>query len=226
MAFGISYGGGGGNFLPVVKYDARAGRMFRVDKGADGSESIDITKAFKAVFDFENVEVGWIRFGAGAAPDFQLVPLGTQLPAKPSEEHRQGVRMVVRLSKECGGDVREIAGTSAAFLGGLEKLHDEYLKGLAANPGKLPAIVLADTRAVESGSGAKKSTNYAPVFEIKGWVARPADLVASPRGSSAPATAQPAQAQAAPQKTTPPVTGSTKVSAPAAAATAGEDDFG
>jgi len=224
MAFGISYGGGGGDFLPVVKYDARAGRMFRVDKGADGSESIDITKAFKAVFDFENVEVGWIRFGAGVAPDFQLVPLGTQLPAKPSEEHRQGVRMVVRLSKECGGDVREIAGTSAAFLGGLEKLHDEYLKGLAANPGKLPAVVLADTRAVESGSGAKKSTNYAPVFEIKGWVARPADLVASPRGASAQAAATLAAPPA--QKATPPATGSNKVSAPAATASAGEDDFG
>lgn len=220
MGFGLSYGGGGGDFLPVVKYDARAGRMFRVDKGADGSESIDITKAFKAVFDFENVEVGWIRFGVGAAPDFQLVPIGSQLPAKPSEDHRQGVRLVVRLAKECGGDVREIAGTSAAFLGGMEKLYDEYEAAKAANPGKLPAVVLSDTRAVESGSGAKKSTNYAPVFQIVGWVKRPQDLVASPRGSSAPAAAAPAQ------RTAPPSTGSTKVSAPAAAASAGEDDFG
>lgn len=226
MGFGLSYGGGGGNFLPVVKYDARAGRMFRVDKGDGGSESIDITKNFKAVIDFENVEVGWIRFGAGAAPDFQLVPIGTQLPAKPSEDHRQGVRLVVRLSKECGGDVREIAGTSAAFLTGMEKLYDEYEAGKKANGGKLPAVVLADTRSVESGSGTKKSTNYTPVFQIVGWVNRPQDLVASPRGSSAPAAAAPAPAQAAPQRTTPPVTGSTKVSAPAAAATAGEDDFG
>lgn len=222
MGFGLSYGGGGGNFLPVVKYDARAGRMFRVDKGDGGSESIDITKAFKAVFDFENVEVGWIRFGAGTAPDFQLVPIGTQLPSKPSEDHRQGVRLVVRLSKECGGDTREIAGTSAAFLGGMEKLYDEYEAAKASNPGKLPAVVLADTRAVESGSGSKKSTNYAPVFQIVGWVSRPQDLVASPRGSSAPAAAPAAPVQ----RTAPPATGSTKVSAPAAAASAGEDDFG
>lgn len=221
MGFGLSYGGGGGNFLPVVKYDARAGRMFRVDKGDGGSESIDITKGFKAVFDFENVEVGWIRFGAGVAPDFQLVPIGTQLPAKPSDEHRQGVRLVVRLAKECGGDVREIAGTSAAFIGGMEKLYDEYEAAKASNSGKLPAVVLADTRAVESGSGAKKSTNYAPVFEIVGWVSRPQDLVPSPRGSSAPAAAPAAPAQ----RTAPPATGSTKVSAPAAAS-AGEDDFG
>lgn len=222
MAFGISYGGGGGSFLPVAKYDARAGRMFRVDKGADGSESIDITKNFKAVFDFENVEVGWIKFGAGTAPDFQLVPIGSQLPAKPSDDHRQGVRMCIKLAKDVGGDVREIAGTSAAFLGGLEKLHDEYVAGSKANPGKLPVVVLADTRAVESGSGAKKSTNYAPVFQIVQWVPRPQDLVPSPRGAVAPAAAAPAPSA-------PPATGSTRVAAPApqpAPASTGEDDFG
>ena len=220
MAFGLSYGGngGGGNFLPVVKYDARAGRVFRSEKGVNGTENIDITKMFKAVFDFENVEYGWIRFGAGAAPDFQLVRLGQALPAKPSDEHRQGVRMVVKLSKDCGGDMREIAGTSAAFLSGMDRLHDDYEEQKAANAGKLPVVALIDTRAIESGSGAKKSTNYAPVFQIVSWVPRPAEMVPNLRGSSAPV-----------QRATPPVTGSTiaapPASAPAPAAT-GEDDFG
>ena len=57
---------GGGDFTPIVKYDSRAGRIFRVDRVQtnDGfvSDPVDITQGFKAVFDFENIEVGWIDF--------------------------------------------------------------------------------------------------------------------------------------------------------------------
>ena len=226
MAFGLSVGSGSGaDFLPVVKYDARAGRVFRVDRDANGSTQHDITRSFKCVVDMENVEVGYIRFAAGAAPDFQMVPLGSPLPAKPSEDHRQGVRLVLKLHKDCGGDVRELAGTSAAMIGGLEAVHNAYIAGVGANANKLPVIVLRDTVPVESGKGQNKSTNYRPQFEIIAWVDRPADLKPQPRGqsASAPVAAPVATNDAA--RAAPPSTGSTRVSAPAPAPV-GDDDFG
>ena len=40
MAFGISYESGAGDIVPVLKFDARAGRFFRVDR-ADGQLAQD-----------------------------------------------------------------------------------------------------------------------------------------------------------------------------------------
>ena len=51
---------GGGDFLPICKYDTRAGRMIRVDRtqGANGwdTDEVDITDKFTAVMDFANCE--------------------------------------------------------------------------------------------------------------------------------------------------------------------------
>ena len=62
-------------------------------------------------------------FTPGQAPDFRLVPIGYQLPDRPSPNHKNGLRFMLKLSKESGGEkpIREIAGTSAkAFLSGVE----------------------------------------------------------------------------------------------------------
>ena len=218
MALGLNINTGGKNFLPIIKYDARAGRVFRVDKVDGVSTPVDITKKFKAVFDFENIEVGYINFATGSAPDFVMVPLGSSLPASPSENHKQGMRMTVKLGKECGGDCRELAGTSGAFLASMEKLHDDYLAGLKDNPGKLPVVSLTDTVAIESGSGARKSTNYRPVFDIVSWVPRPSEMSGNAR-------------EAEPVKAVPPSTGSSRAAPPPVGRTpepavAEEEDFG
>ena len=164
------------DFTPIVKYDARAGRIFRVDRLDTGNgfenNPVDITSNFKAVFDFENVEVGWIDFPAGSAPSFALVPMGKQLPERPSPKHKNGIRMLLKLTKGCGGDkpVREIAGTSKAFLSGVEAVYAEYAREKSNHPSELPVLVLVSTTPVSSGSGDRKSTNYHPVFRIDGWI--------------------------------------------------------
>jgi hypothetical protein len=223
MAFGFTFNSGE-DFLPIIKYDARAGRLSRRDRINNENTDVDITRTFKAVFDFENVEVGWINFPAGGAPDFRLVPYdGSPMPPKPGDTYKQGLRMMVKLGKECGGDVRELASNAAAFLEGINKLHDAYLSGVAQNPGKLPVVTLQDSIATTKGSGEKKSTNYVPVFAITGWVPRPQDLVHKPRSQSA--SSGPA---AAPASGAPPATGSTVAAPPPASqpAPAAADDFG
>jgi hypothetical protein len=202
----------GGDFLPVLKYDARAGRFFRVDRVNTGggfvSEPVDVTNGFKAVFDLENVETGWLKFTPGAAPDFCLVRMGQPLPPRPSDGHRNGVRLMVKLAKEIGGDrpIREVANNALAFLSGLEALHLDWQAQKAGNEGKLPVVALESTLPITSGSGTQKSTNYQPRFKIVGWAPR-GDLVFKPK------TTSPAEPSAMPS--VPPSTGSTRVDPPA-----------
>jgi hypothetical protein len=230
MALGLNYssGGNGGEIIPFVKYDSRAGRIFRNDRsevnGQYVNDTVDITSNFKSVVDLENVEVGYMKFGAGSAPEFLLVKLGDPMPHKPADSgFKQGARLMMKLHSSCGGDVREISSNAASFLKGVDDLHTAYEAGKAANPGKLPVVVLKSTLPITSGSGQKKSTNYQPVFEIAGWAPRPADLVhvakSGPAQTASPSTAPAAAA---------PSTGSTQVSAPAAKQPemADADDFG
>lgn len=219
MAFGFSYESNAGDIVPVLKFDARAGRFFRVDRADGQNNPVDITQGFKAVMDFENVEVGYINFPAGAAPEFRMVKLGQPMPENPGGKFRQGIRLMLKLGKDCGGDIREIATTAKAVLGAFDGCHTAYTAGLAENAGKLPVVELETTiPIVTQGRDEKgnpvKTTNYAPVFKIASWVKRPDDLVFVPKGGgAAPAAAAPAS---------PPATGSTQVSAPAG----GDDDFG
>lgn len=182
MALGLqTESGGGGDFNKVVKFDARAGRMFRVDREQDGggswnTENVEVTNGFTAVMDLENIEVGWCLFAAGVAPQLTLVPLGQPLPARPSDQHKQGFRMMMKLGKASGGDVREISATSKAVLGAVDELHNAYEAGKAANPGKLPVVALTGSKPIVSTGKGQTSTNYSPIFEIKSWIDRPAEL--------------------------------------------------
>ena len=213
----------GGDFMPIVKFDSRAGRVFRVDRenvgGAWATEPHDITRAFKAVMDLENLETGWMDFNTGGAPVFALARIGNPLPGKPTPTAKNGVRVILKLSKDCGGDkpIRELSSSAKAFLQGMEELYIAYEKDKAANEGKLPVVVLEDTVPIKSGSGDKVSTNYRPVFRIAGWAPR-GDLVWAPK-NAAPLAPMPS--------TGAPDTGSTRVDPPKAKVMETvEDDFG
>ncbi|MET4086454.1 hypothetical protein CT676_40615 [Bradyrhizobium sp. MOS001] len=218
----------GGDFLPIVKYDARAGRIFRVDRVDNGggykNDAVDITPIFKALADFENLEVGWINFQPGSAPDFKLVPIGTEFPDRPSAVHKQGVRFMLKLPKDCCGDkpIREIAGNSVAFLSGIEAVYDVYLAERGNYPGKLPVITLVKTTLVKNEGKEHSSANYHPTFGISGWAPR-GDLLFVAKGASA---APAATAAAVASQATAPTTGSTRAEAPKAAETISIDEFG
>jgi hypothetical protein len=230
FGFPVSTGGEGGEFTPVMKFDARAGRFFRVERINTGNgfenEDVDITQTVKFLADFENVEVGYARFVAGQAPDFHLVPMGSQLPAKPSEQHSSVVRFMLKLAKECGGErpIREISGASKAFRGAIEAVYTQYLAQKDKNPGKLPVLVCEKITPVKTGTGVQSSTNYHPTFKIVGWSERK-DLVFVPKAVTPSVASQVLAATAAASPATAPSTGSTRAQAPVAE-TADADDFG
>ena len=218
----------GGDWLPIATYDARAGRFFRIDREQDSAGNWDngkedITGNFRAVFDFDNIEVGWLNFAAGTAPSLVLVPMGSRIPDRPSDQHKNGVRFLIKLAPEIGGGrpVREMASSAKAFLGGIEAVYLQYQAARSKHPGMLPVIKLVKTTPITTGQGQRSSTNYAPVFEITSWVNRPADLQPQPRGGSAqppqPVQSNPSNGSSAP------ATGAQRATAPAAVPV---DDFG
>jgi hypothetical protein len=218
MALGIQAGGGGGgDYALVMKYNAKAGRLFRVDRSnASGSwvtDEVDITTDGKFVVDLDNIQTGWMLFAPGIAPDVRTVPLGDDQGPRPSDKHKIGFKVMVKLGPNCGGDVREFTATAKSVVNAMDALHDQFIAG--REDGKLPVVKIAKVVAEKTEHG----TNYAPVFEIVQWVPRPKDLVAP--GVRAPA-AEPEQ------KATAPSTGSKPVAPPVAKQPEPEmvEDFG
>jgi hypothetical protein len=222
MALNVSLqsSGAGGQYLNFIKYNASAGRMFRRDKENGEVREVDITRNFKAVMDLENVESGYGLFAPGAAPDLRVTHWSKPAPANPGKPFKPAARVVMKLSKECGGDIREMSGNAQTYMQGIEKLHNDWLAQSKDNPGKLPVVVLRDTIGVTTGESGMKKTNFIPDFEIVGWVKRPDDLVYKPHSSAAPVESD--DEEPAPART-PPSTGSTKAKAPVMA---DEEDFG
>lgn len=199
MALGIPTGG---NRTPIVKYDARAGRWFRVD-GKD--QVVDISAGFTAVFDLAQIDIGWARFVAGSPPDVSFARVPAAMPPQPTPDHKRGVRLHVKLARSLGGDMRELMTQASIVMQAIDQLHDAYTAAPEAAQGMLPVVACPTTEAVTINTGAGKTTNYKPVLQIVSWVARPADLPIT----DAPVP-QPVAAPAAPA-----ATGSTVVPPPA-----------
>ncbi len=201
-AFGLPIrtpgGGDGQPFAVICRYDAKAGRMFRDDRGPDATGNYSVTKTditgldpssprFTAIVDFENIETGWMTFIPGQAPSMVLVRMGSQLPPRPTPEHKDGVRFMLKLTNACAQGkppVREITGTAGAFRAGFGEVYTQYLAEKANHPGMLPVITLVRTIPVTTGQGQRQSTNYQPQFQIVGWQPR-GDLVFIPRAQQA-----------------------------------------
>jgi hypothetical protein len=220
MPFGLNISGG--DFLPIVKYDARAGRFARVDRDEETGERkpVDISDGLEFLPDFEHAEKGWADFQPGQAPDFVMVSVEAKdLPPQPSKNHRQAVRLRLLLSAKAAGGterLREIATTANTALYGFGALYDQWFANREHNPGKAPLVRLTGVKAVTSGGGRQRSTNYEPQFEIVKWVNSPEGFetarerrTAGPNGSAAAddykaAKSGSAKAPAVPAKAPPP----------------------
>ena len=194
MGLGLPQTGGDFNRTPIIKYDARAGRIFRMDRSQDAAggwqtNQVEITNGFQAIFDLANIETGWLNFPAGGAPDIRTVKIGNPLPERPSQAHRTGFRVLMKLGKSAGGDLREMAANAQVSIAGMDALYDAFIAEVQNNPGKLPIVTLESTTAItKTGKDAngrpQTSTNYQPVWKITGWAPRPEELPAD--GQAAP----------------------------------------
>ncbi|MGB0854890.1 MAG: hypothetical protein ACPGSI_16460 [Pikeienuella sp.] len=212
MAFGISTASGE-DFLPILKFNAKAGRMYRPDRKEVNGEwqttETEITQNAVFIADLANVEIGWIDLADGNV-DFQMVPLGQPKPPKPQHgKHKEGFRMRVKLGKDCGGDVREFASTAGVVISALGPIEQAYNEAPEKSQGQLPIIRLAGCLPIQS----KHGTNYQPQFEIIGWADRPEDLTATEAAPAQEQQAAPVQTNGAATHAPPPQTAQEPVTA-------------
>jgi hypothetical protein len=196
-------GDGGGDRLPVLSYNAKAGRLFLLDRtqAADGtwsSNKRDVTMEQPAfAVDFGSLEIGYLFFPAGAAPIMVMAPYGQPMPTKPASpgnddkgkplQFKQGFRVKV-IGKAIGG-VRELAGNAGTSIEGLNQLHNDYEAAPEAAAGMIPLVKMTNVMPIKAG----QSENFMPIYTIQQWVERPAALGPRtvPPPSAGARTAQP-----------------------------------
>jgi hypothetical protein len=164
--------------LPRLKYDTRIGYFLTEDRvqDTDGKwfpEQKNIPReTFRAVFDMENVVIGFMDFPKGAPPDIVVLPRGGSWGDPPTTRHKLGVRLLMLLGDDLGGGIRELMSTSIGFLNGLDRLHDLFEVEQLKHGDMLPVVTLVDATKVEMPNG----TSFEPVFGIESWVERPDEL--------------------------------------------------
>lgn len=179
MALGlVSEGGGnGGNIVPIIKFDAKAGDLIQVDRhqnamGEWEKAQSDVALPVQVVMDMAEIETGWLSFASGQ-PDFRMVKVGDVMPPKPSDDHKQCFR--VRLfGKELG--LREFSSQAKTVIREMDALHNQYEAGKADNPGKLPVVTIAGTKTITVPTPQGENRFKVPEWSITGWTERPAGM--------------------------------------------------
>jgi len=178
-----------GDFIPFIKFDARAGRWHNK---LDGGDLVEIT-GLVAVFDLANARKGWLSFMEGTGPDHRFDE-GPTVPPRPSDNHKRGFSVNIYSQKLLGG-VREFSSNAKIVCSAFNALYGAYEDGLAASAGQVPVVACTGVEAVKTA----QSTNYRPLFEIVKWIPRPAELNAAGANAGNGATTRaPAQQQMAP----------------------------
>lgn len=204
MAFGISVASAnsdGGDFLPLLTYNAKAGRMKLTQRveGAGGWETQEEDVSFKQpgfVMDLAEVKVGWLFFKAGMGPIKALVPIGQPLPPCPTGDFgtdqngkamkpKQGFCLRVLDGKRV---LREFSSNAGCVVQSMDELHTAYTNAPEAAQDMLPVVKFVGTDEQKT----KHGSNYAPIWEIVKWVPR------SSLPEFGPRTVPPPAAKAAP----------------------------
>jgi hypothetical protein len=179
MALGMNFdtSGTGRKFLPIVKFDAKSGDMMIVnrDPQSDGTwEKTEIELKFPthAVCDFANIEIGWIGYVDNKF-DYVMAKAGQKMPACPSSEHKQGVRLRM-FFKDHG--LREFSHTSKNVLRVIDAIHTQAESEAAANPGKMPVITITGTETIKMQTKQGELRFKVPAMEIAKWVDVPAEM--------------------------------------------------
>lgn len=192
-----------GDFLPICKFDARSGKFFKVEKQpGQQANDIELPPGTKFGVDFGTLEAGWVTFTA-QGPIRHMKPYveGQETIGQPPEKDSEGKMIYkpgfyVKLAGNALDGVREWIGASAAVMNAMDDLYTLVSRLPEMAAGQIPIVSIPSTVAIKSGTGARSSTNYAPVFKLEGWTPRPDVL--GPRTVPLPVNGQEAPV-AAPQ---------------------------
>ena len=187
MNLNLSNSGGSGNY---IRFSPQANAW----SNQDGEFALE-----KFVFDIDNVQTGWMLIATGVFEFNADDSLGRK-GAQPTPEHKRGFK-VVFYNKTMGA--AEWSANGAGSNMGLEALYKQAVAQRLANPDKLPVVEYKGSRPEKVGKGSTR----VPMFEVTGWVARPAALSDDNTGGFDPEmstpSAKPAPSKPAPSKPAP-----------------------
>jgi len=186
MNLNLSNSGGSGNY---IRFSPQANAW----SNQDGEFVLE-----KFVFDYENLQTGWMLIAIGVFEFIADESLGRK-SAQPSPEHKRGFKATF-YNKTMG--IAEFSANGAGSNMGLEALYKQVQAQAGANAGKLPVVEYTGSRAEKVGKGSTR----VPEFNVTGWVARPAAMqegavpeVPAPVAKPAPTpVAKPAPSKPAP----------------------------
>jgi len=190
MALGIvdngSNGGGsgGGNFPPIVKWDAKAGDFIvrhreQTASGEWENDDVDIQMPVKLIADLENLEVGWVAYVP--TPSFVMTKVGGAMPAKPTEDHKMGFRVHL-YNDELG--LRELSSAAKTVVRALDELHDQYVAEAPANEGKVPVVEIKGGKKIKVNTPGGELSFRVPDWSIVGWTDRPKQMDGDSEGNA------------------------------------------
>jgi hypothetical protein len=183
MNLNLSNSGGSGNY---IRFSPQANAW----SNQDGEFQLE-----KFVFDYENLQTGWMLIATGV---FEFQPdesLGRK-SAQPSPEHKRGFKATF-FNKTMG--LAEFSANGAGANMGLEGLWKQVQAQSADNAGKLPVVEYTGSRPEKVGKGSTR----VPEFTVTGWVARPAAMQEGAAPEVLAPAAKPAPSKPAPSKPAP-----------------------
>ena len=194
-----------GEYTTWVRWGAKACQW---EMGTEnGKTSCNLTQA---IFDIENLKVGWASIQVGQAPQWVFAPNLETPVARPAgikvNDRGQDVPLFTNgfsvkvFSRTSFGDdnVREFATNQKGSLAAINELHTQYEEQKSTNVGKVPVVEFSGHNYIDN-SGKGFGTNV-PKLNIIKWVDRPAELIGDGVVTNSPApqsTLQAAPVQAA-----------------------------
>jgi hypothetical protein len=168
-----------GTRLAKLSWDYDIGKFVSETRAKDDSgnwESSNVNidnDKFRAAADMAHVLVGWIAYIKGEGINAVLKPIGEDYGDRPSEEHKEGLRLVLKMDKANGGAVHEFISTAPGVWDEVDRAHTEYVRGAEKHPNDVPLI---GVEAREVPGRVANSTVLVPVFKFLGWTPRPDEL--------------------------------------------------
>jgi hypothetical protein len=173
---------GGGESRPYIRFKPSINAW---EMSSDAG-SVEFEWDSPAIFDVERIQLGWLLLGEGVR-EWEAWPGNKQTPRPDADREWKAGFIVQVFSKSMFGDapVREFSSSQTGAVEFIKKLYNEAEKQFGS--GQVPVIQITGAKAEKIGKG----TTRIPLFDIKKYVPRPAELDggdSEPEAQSAPPT--------------------------------------
>lgn len=157
----------GGEFVPYIKYNSKAGRWYAKPK--DGQE-VEVVNP-RLAFDFAHIKTGWIMFTEGMGP-VSVWDKDGEMAVKPEGKYKRGFHVMVLGADNLPGlgplGLREFSSTANVVITSILAMHSQYEAEMGQHPNQIPVFQCIGVTPITGAYG----TNYEPRFQLSSWVDR------------------------------------------------------